>query len=227
MGETPEPAHWAVKFLSTGMMGSSWGEHVALEMALGEGLVLSAFYALVDTIEDPEIHRILETATTEEERHVEFGETETRAWLQAHPESRGELLAQAIVQVWVLKKLKGFITKKLLQGELAQHPVLIQFDSFFEKVIAAFELRIERLGLSWSPIESLGHWERVFLVVSLPFKKFLGKFRFKAPLLTSTYLSDPSLLAQQERFRASHSEAHSVPRVKESPAPSLSRSQPE
>src|SRR3954464_6308971 len=33
LGEKPEPAHWAVRFLSTGMMGGSWGEHVALEMA--------------------------------------------------------------------------------------------------------------------------------------------------------------------------------------------------
>ena len=43
LGEKPGPAHWAVRFLSTGMMGGSWGEHVALEMALGEGLVLSVF----------------------------------------------------------------------------------------------------------------------------------------------------------------------------------------
>ena len=35
MGVAPAPAHWAVRFLSTGMMGGSWAEHVALEMAQG------------------------------------------------------------------------------------------------------------------------------------------------------------------------------------------------
>src|SRR3954462_5278479 len=81
LGEKPEPAHWAVRFMSTGMMGGSWGEHVAIEMALGEGLVLTVFYALIVTTgSNPEISRILETSAPEEERHVEFGERETKAW---------------------------------------------------------------------------------------------------------------------------------------------------
>ena len=50
LGEKPDTAHSAVRFLSTGMMGGIWGEHVAIEMALGEGLVLGVFYALIDTI---------------------------------------------------------------------------------------------------------------------------------------------------------------------------------
>src|SRR3954470_18224938 len=36
LGERPEKAQWAIRVLATGMMGRSWGEHVALEMALGE-----------------------------------------------------------------------------------------------------------------------------------------------------------------------------------------------
>src|SRR4051812_29437722 len=59
LGEPPAPAHWAVRKLSTGMMGGSWGEHVTIEMALGEGLVLSVFYALAQTIDHPEIRKIL------------------------------------------------------------------------------------------------------------------------------------------------------------------------
>ncbi|MEO8705842.1 MAG: ferritin-like domain-containing protein, partial [Kofleriaceae bacterium] len=47
----PKPAHAAVRFLATGMMGSSWAEHVALEMAQGEGFVLQAFYAVIDTLD--------------------------------------------------------------------------------------------------------------------------------------------------------------------------------
>src|SRR6185437_8451616 len=66
LGERPAQAHPAIRFLSTGMMGASWGEHVALEMALGEGLVLAVFYALADTIGSPEIKKILESAISEE-----------------------------------------------------------------------------------------------------------------------------------------------------------------
>jgi hypothetical protein len=45
----PLPAHRAVRFLSSGMMGDDWAEHVCLEMALGEGYVLAVLYALIDT----------------------------------------------------------------------------------------------------------------------------------------------------------------------------------
>src|SRR5881275_1770882 len=48
LGCQPKPAHPAVRFLATGMMGSSWAEHVALEMAQGEGFVLECFYAVID-----------------------------------------------------------------------------------------------------------------------------------------------------------------------------------
>jgi hypothetical protein len=201
LGLEPEPAHPAIRFLSTGMMGGSWGEHVALEMALGEGLVLGAFYALTDTIADPEIHRILASAALEEERHVEFGERETEAWLAAHPGSRLMLLGQALIQAWALGKLKRFIAKKVSK----EHPVFRHFDGFFEHAIRCFELRIERLGLSRLPLAELPSSYRIWLVLSLPARKAWDKLRavcFKRPLLTSSYLSDPSLREQQERFRS-------------------------
>src|SRR3954469_23044054 len=44
LGCRPRPAHAAVRFLATGMMGSSWAEHVALETAQGAGLPLTASY---------------------------------------------------------------------------------------------------------------------------------------------------------------------------------------
>src|SRR5437762_11208651 len=74
LGEAPAPAHRMVRFLSTGMMPSSFEEHVCLEMALGEGFVLMALYAVIDTIDHPGIREILERAVRQEERHVEFGE---------------------------------------------------------------------------------------------------------------------------------------------------------
>ena len=213
IGERPERAHPAIRFLSTGMMGKSWGEHVALEMALGEGLVLGAFYALVDTIDDPEIHRILATAAAEEERHVEFGESEAATWLVSHPKDRPVLLAKALLQTWTLSRIRRFISRKFSRGNLAEHPVLRQLDAFFEHSIRCFDLRIDRLGLSWVPVRSMTRLERVWLVGSLPFRGLAARirrfFRAGAPLLTTTYLSDPALKEEQERFLSSRPASHS------------------
>ena len=77
LGCQPKPAHPAVRFLATGMMGGSWAEHVALEMAQGEGFVLQAFYAVIDTLDHKPSVDILRRAVKQEERHVEFGEQQT------------------------------------------------------------------------------------------------------------------------------------------------------
>src|SRR5262245_19471949 len=87
----PDRAAGAVRFLATGLMGSDWGEHVALEMALGEGLVLQAFYAMIDTVDEPEIVAILKRGVKQEERHVEFGETQTRKVIEGRPWLRRRL----------------------------------------------------------------------------------------------------------------------------------------
>jgi len=73
LGEKPAPPHRVVRFLSTGMMPSNFDEHVCLEMALGEGFVLMALYAVIDTIDHDEIREILSRAVRQEERHVDFG----------------------------------------------------------------------------------------------------------------------------------------------------------
>jgi hypothetical protein len=199
LGETPEKGHWAIRFLSTGMMGSSWGEHVVLEMALGEGLVLGVFYAMADTIPHPEIKKILTTAAAEEERHVEFGERETKAWLERHPNSRGLLLGLAWVQIWVLQKLKKFVMQELARKLSVHHPILSKFESFYDHSIRAFELRIERLGLSQKPIRQMTRVDLIKLLVALPFRWVREKMRFKTPLLTDRYLEDPSVKAEAER----------------------------
>ena len=85
LGTTPGPPHPVVRFLSTGAMGSDYAEHVATEMAVGEGLVLAVFQALIDTVDAPEIVRLLEAAARQEERHVAFGEAETARLLAERP----------------------------------------------------------------------------------------------------------------------------------------------
>jgi len=189
----PGKAHPAVRFLSTGMMGHSWGEHVAIEMALGEGLVLGVFYALIDTIPDPEIQRILSTSVVEEERHVEFGEKETLVWLQKHPSSRPLLLGLALVQVWGLRFVKRFINKTLVKKAGLGHPVMGRFEAFYEHSLNCFETRIQRLGLSEVPPSHLSAATKMSLIVLLPFRMLWARFRFRTPLLTKTYLDDPVL----------------------------------
>jgi hypothetical protein len=202
MGEKPEPAHRAVKFLSSGMMGVSWGEHVALEMALGEGLVLGVFYAMVDTIQDPEIHKLLDSSAIEEERHVLFGEKETQDWLKAHPESRKILLGLAVIQSVALRRLKSFVLRKLGQA-MPDHPVLKQFPAFYDHSVRCFELRVERLGLATKPLSEMGAGEKLGLVVCLPVRKLWARLFSRRPLLTSTYLGDPSLKEELAKFRPS------------------------
>ena len=199
LGEAPAAAHPAVRFLSTGMMGGSWGEHVAIEMALGEGLVLGVFYAMVDTIPEPEIHRILDMATSEEERHCEFGEKETVDWLRAHPRTRSLLLGLALVQVIALRWLRGFVLGKLLRGDLKDHPVLRQFPEFYEHGVRAMETRIHRMGLSQVPLEQLGLFTKLQLIVGIPFRKLLVRLTLRRRRLTATYLDDPVLRAEQAR----------------------------
>ncbi len=199
LDEKPAPAHGAIRFLSTGMMGGSWGEHVALEMALGEGLVLGVFYAMADTIPHPEIHKILATAAVEEQRHVEFGERETIAWLKGNPRAKRSILAQALVQSIALRWLKGYVIRKLVARHPG-HPVLSQFDGFYDHVLRNFNLRIERLGLCDRPLDRLGFSERTLLLSLLPIRRLWLKLTSrKERLLTATYLTDPVLLAESER----------------------------
>jgi hypothetical protein len=203
LDEKPAPAHPAIRFLSTGMMGGSWGEHVVLEMALGEGLVLGVFYAMADTIPQPEIEKILRTAAIEEQRHVEFGERETIAWLKDHPKTRRSLLAQALVQSIALRWLKGYVVKRLAR-ENPGHPVLSQFDRFYDHVLKNFNRRIQLLGLSERPVEAMSLSERALLLTSLPIlRAWLKLTSRRSRLLTSTYLEDPVLLAEAERLHPS------------------------
>lgn len=191
LGEKPAPAHGAIRFLSTGMMGGSWGEHVTLEMALGEGLVLGVFYALAETIDHPEIRKILETAAVDEERHCAFGERESVEWLRANPGTRSALLAQATLQVVALSWLKRFMMKRLLAGENAAHPVLRRFPAFYDHSIRMFSVRAQRLGLCDRPIHELPGTTQLALLARLPLDWIAGKLKRKPPLLTTTYLADP------------------------------------
>jgi hypothetical protein len=198
LGKQPEPPHFVVRYLSTGAMPDDWAEHVAMEMAIGEGLVLQAFYAMIATIDHPEIVAILERGVRQEERHVDFGEKRTMAALRERPGIRKRLLGQAMVTELAVRQLGRFMEKKLPQD----HAVFRRIPAFVAHGVAMLERRIERMGLSDRPLSSFGALERASIIAQSFGEKALASLA-KAPLrlvgrgqpvrLTDTYLRDPSI----------------------------------
>lgn len=200
LGAKPEPAHATVRFLATGAMPDSWAEHVAMEMAIGEGLVLQAFYGLIDTVDHEEIVSILKRGVRQEERHVDFGERRTMAAIAGKPWLRRRLLGQAMVTLFVVSRLEAAMKKRLPMD----HPVIGQLPEFVKFVVSRAELRMLRMGLLDRPLAEISTAERLALVgesfagktvesvarkvVLSPLQK-IGLFREKK--LTDTYLDDP------------------------------------
>lgn len=196
----PQPAHPMVRFLATGMMGGSWAEHVALEMAAGEGFVLMAFYAVIDTLDHGQSVDILRRAVKQEERHVEFGEQQTmkavanKAWL------RRRLVGLNLVSLWGVNRLAGFMGKRLPKD----HPVLSHLPAFLGLANRCAETRMLRMGLIDRPLAEMGSVKKAALVIEAYGGKALGGLLRLVTLpirilpvwpkkkrLTDTYLSDP------------------------------------
>jgi bacterioferritin (cytochrome b1) len=202
LGVTPEPAHPMLRFLATGMMGSDWAEHVALEMATGEGFVLAAFYALIDTLDHGEAVSILERSVRQEESHVDFGERQTMKLLAERPNLRPQLLAANLVWMWGVKRLAAYLDKRVPSS----HPVLSQLMPFLAHALRCAELRIERMGLCEGSLSDLSTPRKAALLAEFGACKIGGAAlrAARAPLaflpfvpkqtrLTDTYLSDPAI----------------------------------
>jgi bacterioferritin (cytochrome b1) len=205
LGLQPKPAHPAVRFLATGMMGSSWAEHVALEMAQGEGFVLQAFYAVIDTLDHKPSVDILRRAVKQEERHVEFGEQQTAKAIEGRAWLRRRLLGLSLVSMWGVRRLTSYMKKRLP----ADHEVLHHLPAFLEHANRCAELRLRRIGVLDRPLAELSGTRRALLVaeayggkllaglgslVALPLR-LLPWFRKKR--LTDTYLTDPHVTGYQ------------------------------
>ena len=196
----PGKAHWAVRFLSTGMMGSSWAEHVTLEMAQGEGFVLMAFYGIIDALDHKPSVEILRRAVKQEERHVEFGERATMKAIAGKGWLRRRLLGLSLVSMWGVRKLAGYMERR---GG-ADHPVMKQVPAFLALANRCAELRLQRMGLLDRPLAELGGLKRAALVAEAYGGKLLGglvdlvtlplrllPFWPKKKRLTDVYLRDP------------------------------------
>ncbi len=211
LGEEPKPAHRAVRFLSTTAMPDTWAEHVALEMATGEGLVLQAFYAMIATIDHEEIVAILSRGVRQEERHVAFGEERTMRAIRDKPWLKRRLLGQILVTLFAVRRLEAYMKRTLPMG----HPVMSQLPAFVAHSVAMAELRAQRMGLTHERIDGLPAVEKVALVAeAYGGKAFEGVVkkraeRLVAPLralgfwkkrrLTDTYLDDPAVRGKTVR----------------------------
>jgi hypothetical protein len=203
LGCAPEKANPVVQFLATGMMGSDWVEHCALEMAAGEGFVLMAFYAVIDTLDHAGITDILKRAVKQEERHVDFGEQQTMKAIAGKSWLRRRLLGLNLVSLWGVRRLAKFMGSRLPKD----HPVLSRLPEFLEKTVQTADLRMQRIGLLDKPLAELGGFKRALLVAEAYGGKMLGglfklvtwPFRllpfFRKRRLTDFYLDDPAIRA--------------------------------
>jgi hypothetical protein len=205
LGRKPAPPHPLVRFLSTGMMPSTFEEHVCLEMAMGEGFVLNALYAVLDTIDHAEIREILSRAVRQEERHVEFGERRTMLALERRPALRRKLLGLTLVSTWAVRRIGAFLGRRAPPS----HPVLGRMREFAEHAASCGELRLRRMGIVDRPLSDLSRAAKLGAVAAA-----YGGSLLAAPArlwprkrLTETYLSDPAVRALASATGAPRPEA--------------------
>jgi hypothetical protein len=172
-------------------------------MALGEGLVLQAFYAMIETVDEPEITAILKRGVKQEERHVEFGEQQTAKAIQGKPWLKRRLLGLALVSLWGVGRLESFMKSRLdMNHEAIQKlPDLVKF------TVRCAETRLMRIGLTDTPLTEMSAAAKLALVIEAYLGKALGGllslvlgvvlfplriFGVGRPKrLTDTYLEDP------------------------------------
>jgi hypothetical protein len=191
LGAEPQPPHPALKFLATDFAGGTFLEHTCLEMALGEGFVLMAIYALIDTLPESEVRSLLVGLSRQEEGHVSFGEDQTIRGLREDPGQARHLLGLSLVSLAVVRQLAGWTRRRY-----AGHPVLSQMPGFLAATAGAAELRLSRMGVLRRPLDSFPASERATMMASAVARRYgraLNPFRPKPVPLTETYLRDPTV----------------------------------
>jgi hypothetical protein len=197
LGATPQPPHRALSFLATDFAGATFEEHCLLEMAVGEGFVLTAIYAFIDTLPEGEIRTLMSGLARQEEGHVSFGEEQTLKALARKPGLAPHLLGLTLVAMLGVRAIARYAGKKY-----ADHPVLKQMPAFLSHSNAVTELRLRRLGVIDRPLSSFGRAERgaaMTKATASRYSRAINPFRRKPVKLTKTYLGDPSIMG---RFQA-------------------------
>jgi hypothetical protein len=191
MGAEPQPPHPALKFLATDFAGGTFVEHCCLEMAMGEGFVLMAIYALIDTLPESEVRNLLVGLCRQEESHVSFGEEQTARGLRAEPGQARHLLGLSMVSMAAIRRLAGWTRRRY-----GAHPVLSQMPGFLAATASAAELRLRRMGVLRRPLASIPAGERAQLMAAAVARRYgraLNPFRRRPEPLTETYLRDPTV----------------------------------
>jgi hypothetical protein len=187
----PVRVHPVVRFLSS--ESDDWHEHVALEMAQGEGFVLMIFYAIIACLDDEKIARRLDAAARQEEGHVEFGEQQTMKALAKNPRLRKRLLGLHLFSLWVIKRFENWIAKRVDRD----HPVMQQIPEYLGKIIQSTDTRLQRMGMTSKPLSDYGRFETFRLITGAIARKTARKFAFwrwfRKKRLTHTYLRDEYL----------------------------------
>jgi hypothetical protein len=194
LGAEPGPPHRALRFLATDFAGGTFLEHCALEMALGEGFVLMAIYALIDTLPDSETRRLLVGLSRQEEGHVSFGEDQTLRALRRDPDAAAHIVGLALVSLGAIGRLGGWVRRRY-----PRHPVLSQMPGFLEATVTAAELRMQRVGMLRRPLATMPAGRRAGLMVTAVGRRYgraLNPFRPRPRPLTDTYLGDPAVRAR-------------------------------
>src|SRR5438132_119951 len=159
LGARPQPPHRALSFLASDFAGATFEEHCLLEMAVGEGFVLTAIYAFIDTLPDGEIRTLMSGLARQEEGHVNFGEEETLKALATRPGLAPHLLGLTLVAMLGVRAIARYAGKRY-----GEHPVLRQMPAFLTHANAVTELRLRRLGVIDRPLGSLGRGERAAMM---------------------------------------------------------------
>lgn len=191
LGARPVKVHPVVKLLSA--ESADWEEHVALEMAQGEGFVLMIFYAIIACLPDERLAKRLDAACRQEEGHVEFGEQQTMKALAHNPKLRKRLLGLHLLSLWVIKRFEKWLRKRVDR----EHPVMRFVPEYLGKIIETTDLRLQRIGMTSKPLVQYGRMETFGLVCGALARKAARKLafwrRWRKHRLTDTYMRDEYL----------------------------------
>jgi hypothetical protein len=194
LGERPQPPHRALSFLATDFAGATFEEHCALEMAVGEGFVLTAIYGLIDTLPDGEILQLMQGLARQEEGHVGFGEQQTLRAVARDPGLARHLLGLALVFMVGVGAIARYTKRRF-----GDHPVLRRMPEFLTHATRVTELRLQRMGLLDRPLSKLGRAEKAGLAAAATVRRYgraLNPARRKPVPLTKSYLDDPAIRAR-------------------------------
>lgn len=186
LGTRPQPPHPVIRMLTS--HEPVWEHHVCLEMAIGEGLVLMAFDAFIDTIDDSRIKAILRSIAAQEVGHVEFGERQTLKVLARRPGLKRQLLGRALLTIHALR----WLARRIGRWAPKPHPVMDLIPRFLDHTIRVTEERMKRLGLLRGSLKELGPLTQGALIaggVAAGF--FRGLFQSRKPRIPANYLDDP------------------------------------